>query len=175
MRIPESKIAEIASTADIVQVISSYIELKKAGKDYRGVCPFHGDKDPSLYVSPQKNIFHCFGCAVGGSVFNFIMRIENLSFVESVKLLAQRYSVRLDLENGNPSGQDSREKLFKILELGRSYFVQSLNKVPEATNYLLERGLAVNGSASSDSVSPRTNGMACVIVCPPWEPQYRKL
>jgi len=142
MRIPESKIAEIASTADIVQVISSYIELKKAGKDYRGVCPFHGDKDPSLYVSPQKNIFHCFGCAVGGSVFNFIMRIENLSFVESVKLLAQRYSVRLDLENGNPARQDSREKLFKILELGCSYFVQSLNKVPEATNYLLERGIS---------------------------------
>ncbi|MFH0960997.1 MAG: DNA primase [Pseudomonadota bacterium] len=141
MRIPESKIAEIAAAADIVQVISSYIELKKAGKDYRGVCPFHGDKDPSLFVSPQKNIFHCFGCAVGGSVFNFIMRIENLSFVESVKLLAQRYGVRLDWEDGYPAREDSRERLFKILELGRSYFVQSLNEAPEATNYILERGI----------------------------------
>ncbi len=142
MRIPESKIAEIAAASDIVQVISSYIELKKAGKDYRGICPFHGDKDPSLYVSPQKNIFHCFGCAAGGSVFNFIMRIENLSFVESVKLLAQRYSVRLDLEIVNQAKEDSREKLLKILELGHSYFVRSLNKVPEAGNYLLERGIS---------------------------------
>ena len=77
MRIPESTIAEVASAADIVQVISGYIDLKKAGKDYRGLCPFHGEKDPSFYVSPQKGIFHCFGCAAGGSVFNFIMRIEN--------------------------------------------------------------------------------------------------
>ena len=80
MRIPESKIAEVASATDIVQVISDYVHLKKAGKDYRGICPFHGDKDPSFYVSPQKGIFHCFGCAVGGSVFNFIMRIENILF-----------------------------------------------------------------------------------------------
>ena len=88
MRIPESKIAEIASTADIVQVISSYIELKKAGKDYRGVCPFHGDKDPSLYVSPQKNIFHCFGCGAHGDVIGFAMRHQRWDFVETIQNLA---------------------------------------------------------------------------------------
>ncbi|MDD3473199.1 MAG: CHC2 zinc finger domain-containing protein, partial [Syntrophaceae bacterium] len=85
MRIPESKISEVASAADIVQVISNYVDLKRAGKDYRGICPFHGDKDPSFYVSPSKNIFHCFGCATGGSVFNFVMKMENVSFVEAVK------------------------------------------------------------------------------------------
>ena len=100
MRIPESKLAEVASAADIVQVISQYVELKKAGKDYRGLCPFHGDKDPSFYVSPQKGIFHCFGCAVGGSVFNFIMKMENVSFVDAVRTLAQRYGVPLQLEQG---------------------------------------------------------------------------
>ncbi len=88
MRIPESKIAEVAAASDIVQVISEHVNLKKAGKDYRGVCPFHGDKDPSFYVSPQKGIFHCFGCSVGGSVFNFIMRVENTTFVEAVRILA---------------------------------------------------------------------------------------
>ena len=115
MRIPESKISEIAAAADIVQVVSGYIELKKAGKDYRGICPFHGDKDPSLYVSPQKSIFHCFGCAVGGSVFNFVMRIENLSFIDAVKLLAQRYGIALELEKGGTARDDTRERLFKVL------------------------------------------------------------
>ena len=114
MRIPESKIAEIAGAADIVQVISSYIELKKAGKDYRGICPFHGDKDPSLYVSPQKSIFHCFGCAVGGSVFNFVMRIENLSFVEAAKLLAQRYGVTIEMERAQEKRDNLRERLSRV-------------------------------------------------------------
>ncbi|MCL5125190.1 MAG: CHC2 zinc finger domain-containing protein, partial [Deltaproteobacteria bacterium] len=108
MRIPESKIAEIAMAADIVRTISDYVELRKAGKDYRGICPFHGDKDPSFYVSPQKGIFHCFGCAVGGSVFNFIMRIENLSFVEAVKLLAQKTGVPLEFEKGFSTADDPR-------------------------------------------------------------------
>lgn len=141
MRIPESKIAEIAAAADIVQVISNYVELKKAGKDYRGVCPFHGDKDPSLYVSPQKSIFHCFGCAVGGSVFNFIMRIENLSFVEAAKLLAQRYSVVLQLEPGSSAREDAKERLYKVLALAHSYFIQNLRAAPAAQEYLLNRGL----------------------------------
>lgn len=141
MKIPESKIAEIAAAADIVQVISNYIELKKAGKDYRGVCPFHGDKDPSFYVSPQKSIFHCFGCAVGGSVFNFIMRMENLSFVEAAKLLAQRYSVVLELEPGSSAREDAKDRLYKVLALAHSYFIQNLRSAPAAQEYLLNRGL----------------------------------
>ena len=98
MRISDSKLAEVASAADIVHVISGYVDLKKAGKDYRGLCPFHGDKDPSFYVSPSKGIFHCFGCGTGGSVFNFVMRIENLAFAEAVQFLARRYGVPFELE-----------------------------------------------------------------------------
>src|SRR4030042_1534182 len=116
MRIPESTIAEVASAADIVQVISGYIDLKKAGKDYRGLCPFHGEKDPSFYVSPQKGIFHCFGCAAGGSVFNFIMRMENLSFVESVQLLAQSYGITLPVSVTRDADGGERSKLLKIVE-----------------------------------------------------------
>ncbi|MFA6224146.1 MAG: DNA primase [Desulfomonilaceae bacterium] len=142
MRIPESKIAEIAVAADIVQVISSYIELKKAGKDYRGICPFHGDKDPSLYVSPQKSIFHCFGCAVGGSVFNFVMRIENLSFVEAAKLLAQRYGVAIEMERAQEKRENVRERLSKVLNVAQSYFVKSLKSDHAAMKYLLNRGLS---------------------------------
>ena len=142
MRIPESKIAEIAGAADIVQVISSYIELKKAGKDYRGICPFHGDKDPSLYVSPQKSIFHCFGCAVGGSVFNFVMRIENLSFVEAAKLLAQRYGVTIELERAQEKRDNVRERLSRVLTVAQSYFVKSLKSDQSAMQYLLNRGLS---------------------------------
>ena len=141
MRIPESKIAEIAMAADIVRTISDYVELRKAGKDYRGICPFHGDKDPSFYVSPQKGIFHCFGCAVGGSVFNFIMRIENLSFVEAVKLLAQKTGVPLEFEKGFSTADDPRARLYPVINLAHRYFIDSLGKELSAQEYLKNRGL----------------------------------
>lgn len=144
MRIPESTIAEVASAADIVQVISGYIDLKKAGKDYRGLCPFHGEKDPSFYVSPQKGIFHCFGCAAGGSVFNFIMRMENLSFVESVRLLAQRYGITLPTSVTRDADGGERSKLLKIMESAQVYFRDSLYEDSNITEYLSGRGVPHN-------------------------------
>ncbi len=141
MRIPESKIAEVASATDIVQVISDYVHLKKAGKDYRGICPFHGDKDPSFYVSPQKGIFHCFGCAIGGSVFNFIMRIENISFLEAVRTLARRFGVPFHLEDTVRAGADEKELLFSALETGRLYFAANLASHEAARQYLFDRGI----------------------------------
>jgi len=141
MRIPESKIAEVASATDIVQVISDYVHLKKAGKDYRGICPFHGDKDPSFYVSPQKGIFHCFGCAIGGSVFNFIMRIENISFLEAVRTLAHRFGVPFHLEDTVRAGTDEKELLFSALETGRLYFAANLASHEAARQYLFDRGI----------------------------------
>jgi len=144
MRIPESTIAEVASAADIVQVISGYIDLKKAGKDYRGLCPFHGEKDPSFYVSPQKGIFHCFGCAAGGSVFNFIMRMENLSFVESVRLLAQRYGITLPVSVTRDADGGERSKLLKIMESAQVYFHDSLYENSNVTEYLSSRGVPHN-------------------------------
>jgi DNA primase len=141
MRIPQSKIAEVSAAADIVQVISAYVDLKKAGKDYRGVCPFHGDKDPSFYVSPQKGIFHCFGCAVGGSVFNFIMKIENISFVEAVQMLARRFGVPFRLEKADSAARDERSRLITALELARDYFAENLKSNPAAGEYLQARGV----------------------------------
>jgi DNA primase len=142
MRIPESKLAEVAAAADIVQVISSYVELRKAGKDYRGLCPFHGDKDPSFYVSPQKGIFHCFGCAVGGSVFNFVMKIENISFVEAVRVLAQRYGVSFQLEEGHRAKVEDRERFLVAVEAGQSYFRANLTSNLVAQQYLLDREIS---------------------------------
>jgi DNA primase len=142
MRIPQSKIAEVSAAADIVQVISAYVDLKKAGKDYRGICPFHGDKDPSFYVSPQKGIFHCFGCAVGGSVFNFIMKMENVSFSEAVLMLARRYGVPFQFEKTHSAARDERSRLIKALEIAQGYFAENLKTNPDARDYLQNRGVS---------------------------------
>jgi DNA primase len=142
MRIPESKIAEVAAAADIVQVISDHVELKKAGKDYRGLCPLHGDKDPSFYVSPQKGIFYCFGCGVGGSVFNFVMKMENASFVEAVQMVARRYSVPFQMEAGRGRSGNQRARLVKALEASQSFFVEKLQFSRSAADYLSGRGVS---------------------------------
>ncbi|MGC8906366.1 MAG: DNA primase [Desulfomonilaceae bacterium] len=140
MRIPQAKISEIAAAADIVQVISQYVSLKRAGKDYKGVCPFHGDKDPSFYVSPQKGIFHCFGCSVGGSVFNFLMRMENWTFVEAVQYLAKRYGIQLDLSEGHGAREEDRKAILQALRLAGEYF--STHLTAEARAYLADRGIS---------------------------------
>jgi len=140
MRIPQAKISEIAAAADIVQVISQYVALKRAGKDYKGVCPFHGDKDPSFYVSPQKGIFHCFGCSVGGSVFNFLMRIENWTFVEAVQYLAKKYGIHLDLTEAHGGKEEDRKAILQALRLAGEYF--STHLVGEARTYLADRGIS---------------------------------
>jgi len=144
MRIPESKIAEVASAADIVEVISAYVDLKKAGKDYRGLCPFHGDKDPSFYVSPQKGIFHCFGCATGGSVFNFIMKMESIQFAEAVQLLARRYGVPFQLEARVKGSDDERARLVKALEAAQGYYTENLQGSLPVRDYLTNRGVPVD-------------------------------
>ena len=91
--IPEDKISEIKNAADIVDVVSESVLLKKAGKNYIGLCPFHSEKTPSFTVSPDKQIFHCFGCSTGGNVFSFLMKQDGYSFPEAARHLAKRYGV----------------------------------------------------------------------------------
>ncbi|MGB9793028.1 MAG: CHC2 zinc finger domain-containing protein, partial [Thermacetogeniaceae bacterium] len=88
--LPESFIEEVRSRVDIVEVISEHVVLKKTGKNYVGLCPFHVERTPSFTVSPEKQIFYCFGCGTGGNVFTFIMKKDNLTFPEAVEYLAQR-------------------------------------------------------------------------------------
>src|SRR3972149_3111643 len=93
--IPEEKSTEIRERASIVEIIADFVSLKKAGKNYLGLCPFHAERTPSFTVNEEKGIFHCFGCGVGGNVFNFLMRANSLSFPEAVKELAKRYQITL--------------------------------------------------------------------------------
>ena len=90
MRYSESIIDEVRQSNDIVDIISQYVHLKRSGRNYFGLCPFHNEKSPSFSVSPDKQIFHCFGCGVGGNVFSFLSKIENISFIEAVQNLARK-------------------------------------------------------------------------------------
>lgn len=123
--IPEEKIEEIKNAADIVEVISDYVLLKKTGKNYSGLCPFHSEKDASFTVSPAKQIFHCFGCNTGGNVFNFLIRHDGISFPEAVRFLARRYGVDLPERKMSRAMREQiseREKLLRINRMAMDYY-----------------------------------------------------
>lgn len=106
-RYSEEIIDEIRQSNDIVDVISQYMNLKRSGRNYFGLCPFHNEKSPSFSVSPDKQIFHCFGCGVGGNVITFIMKIEGCGFVEAVQILAEKANIQLPtLENNIDSKRE---------------------------------------------------------------------
>ena len=92
-RFSDDKLEEIRTRADIVEVIGAHVRLKRAGRNFVGLCPFHNEKTPSFSVNPERGFFHCFGCGAGGTVFNFIMRTEGLNFPEAIESLARRYGV----------------------------------------------------------------------------------
>lgn len=124
-RIPENKIDEVRSAADIVEIIAGYLTLKKRGRNFLGLCPFHTEKTPSFSVSPEKQIYHCFGCGKGGNVFSFLMEHENLSFIEAVRLLADRYGVMLPTFEKE---EDSKtERLLYANQVAAEYFRQNLS------------------------------------------------
>lgn len=97
-RIPEEVIDQVRNQADIVDIIGNYVQLKKQGRNYSGLCPFHGEKTPSFSVSPEKQMFHCFGCGKGGNVFSFLMEHDGLTFVESVKKVADMSHLDVAIE-----------------------------------------------------------------------------
>lgn len=140
---------EIKNRNDIVDVVSQYVILKRKGRNYFGLCPFHNEKSPSFSVSPEKQIFHCFGCNVGGNVFHFIMRIENISFFESVKLLANRAGIELPQEEMSQE-EEKREKLkeriYKINQDTAMFYHEQLYKPSSvaAQNYVKKRQLGNN-------------------------------
>src|SRR5262245_5328424 len=97
MRFPRGFADDVRSQADIIRIVSDYVTLKKAGKNYTACCPFHSEKTPSFSVSPTKGLFKCFGCGLGGSVFDFIMQIEGCGFPEAVRLVAQKSGISIPL------------------------------------------------------------------------------
>ena len=142
--IPDNIIEEIRARADIYEVVSEFVPLKKAGKNYKGLCPFHSEKTPSFSVSPEKQIYHCFGCGAGGNVFKFLMEKEDLTFVDAVKRLALRTQVSIPESAYKSQGNaNEREALLNCNTLTTQYFA-SLLKNPQAgktaREYLISRG-----------------------------------
>lgn len=127
----EDLIEEIRSRNDIVDVISGYVKLQKKGASYFGLCPFHNEKSPSFSVSPQKQMYYCFGCGAGGNVFTFLMEYENYTFVEAVKMLAQRAGVTLPAVEDSPEKKKEaslRQTLLEINKLAAKYFYYQLTQ-----------------------------------------------
>ena len=143
--IPEEKISEIKNAADIVDVVSDAVLLKKAGKNFLGLCPFHSEKTPSFTVSPQKQIFYCFGCAAGGNVFSFIMKRDGISFPEAARILSKQYGINIPVKTMSKEQEmlrSERENLFAVNRQAMGFFFNNLLSAPsgkQAVLYLKKR------------------------------------
>lgn len=144
----EAKINEIKNLTNIVEVISDYLSLRKVGRNYVGLCPFHSENKASFTVSPEKQIYHCFGCGAGGNVFNFLMRYHNLSFPEVIKELARRHGVILPFTKKTVYEQQQDELRSRILNINRlaaDYYQEILDTDPQGAKvrtYLNNRGIS---------------------------------
>ena len=127
-RYSDEIIDEIRQSNDIVDVISQYVRLKRSGRNFFGLCPFHNEKSPSFSVSPDKQIFHCFGCGVGGNVFTFLMKIEGISFFEAIQMLAERANIVLPtLENNSDSAKEElKAKVYKVNQFTADFYHKNL-------------------------------------------------
>jgi DNA primase len=128
---------QVKENLSIVDVVSTYIRLEKSGAQYRARCPFHNEKTPSFYVSPERKSFHCFGCQNHGDIFTFVEKIENIPFFDALKILADRAGVQL--LDSQKSKEDSR--LITLLKDATDHFENNLKSSPEAMHYLIDRGL----------------------------------
>lgn len=143
-RIPENILEDILSRVDIVEVVSSHIPLKRIGRNFKALCPFHHEKTPSFTVSSDRQIYHCFGCGAGGNAFNFLMKHERLEFLEAVEALAKKAGVALpQAQKQDYKTAGLAAQLYKINELALSFYEYNLNSANAAAarNYLLKRGI----------------------------------
>ena len=125
---PDNLIDEIRDKCNISEIISQYIPLKRAGRNFKALCPFHQEKTPSFMVSPDKGIFHCFGCGAGGNVFNFIMKYEGLEFPQVVRMLAQKTGVKLPTTSMFTKERKDVQDLFQINEMACTFYQSVLKK-----------------------------------------------
>lgn len=145
-RYSDEVINDVRQSNDIVDVISQYVHLKRSGRNFFGLCPFHNEKSPSFSVSPDKQIFHCFGCGVGGNVFSFITQIEGINFVEAVQMLAERANIQLPTlqDNGDSQREELKAKVYKVNEFTAEFYHQNLYKpqAKTAQEYVKKRQLS---------------------------------
>ena len=145
--IPEEKVREVAERISIVEVVSDYVPLRRAGANFLGLCPFHAEKTPSFNVNPAREIFHCFGCGAGGNAFSFVMKIEGVSFPEAVKLIARKAGIEIEerqLTSSEKKSQDEYAQFLRINDLTTSYYRSVLLNEQEgesARRYLANRSV----------------------------------
>lgn len=143
--IPDEKKEEVRGAADIVEVVEDYVKLKRSGRSWKGLCPFHDEKTPSFHVTPDLGIYKCFGCQEAGDVFNFVMEMEGVGFVEALRSLADRYGVSLPEEDAEEFDEEHnlREGIYHALKYAGVFFFRHLMETKEAQkarDYLQERG-----------------------------------
>ena len=149
MAIPQTFIQELLARADVVEIVGRYVQLKKGGANYMGLCPFHGEKSPSFSVSPVKQFYHCFGCGKNGNAISFLMEHAGMNFVEAVKDLAGQYAMQVPDDDASPQDREravqQRQKqatLTDVLEKAGDAFKKHLKASPLAIDYLKNRGLS---------------------------------
>jgi DNA primase len=142
--IPKNVLEEIRSANDIVEVVGSYLQLKRGGSAHKALCPFHKEKTPSFNVNAQRQIYHCFGCGAGGDVFKFVMEYESVDFSTAARMLAERGGIRLEWADTDESGGPAKDSLLKIHEEVALVFHRALLETPGAERarlYLKDREL----------------------------------
>ena len=142
--IPQTFIDDLLDRVDIVDVVNSRVQLKKAGNSHKACCPFHEEKTPSFTVSQDKQFYHCFGCGAGGNALGFVMEFDRLDFPAAVELLAKNVGLEVPREEGsntNPEAQKRKDNLFSIAEQAQHFYRKQLSGATEAINYLKSRGL----------------------------------
>ncbi|HXK45072.1 MAG TPA: DNA primase, partial [bacterium] len=144
MPVPSEKIDEIIEKIDILEVVSKYVQLKKTGRNYKGLCPFHPEKTPSFFVSSDKQIFHCFGCGTGGNVLSFLMKIENTSFSEAVALAAEIAGVQIQVSGYSDEADVRRKPILEANKIAMNFFKKSLetSQGNVAIDFLEKRGIS---------------------------------
>jgi DNA primase len=141
-RIPKSFIDDLVGRADIVEVVGARVTLKRAGSNYKGLCPFHGEKTPSFTVSPSKGFYHCFGCSAHGTAIGFLMAYDNLEFPEAVEALAEMMGLEVPRENtGVPERKDDNDELNALLREADQIYRAALRSSEKAIAYLKKRGI----------------------------------
>ena len=157
MSIPQSFIQELLARTDVVDIVGRYVQLKKGGANFMGLCPFHGEKSPSFSVSPAKQFYHCFGCGKNGNAISFLMDHAGMSFVEAVQDLAQQYGLQVPQDDSSPQdrarAQEQRQKqdtLTDVLEKACAAYMIHLKNSPRAVDYFKKRGLSGEIAKSFD-------------------------
>jgi DNA primase len=139
-RIPQHFINELIARADIVEIVGARVTLRKAGSNYKGLCPFHNEKTPSFTVSPTKGFYHCFGCGAHGTAISFLMSYENLSYPEAIEALAETLGLEVPREGGSPPARDN-DDLYALLREADQIYRAALRESETAIAYLKQRGI----------------------------------